>query len=88
MQAFRRIREIAKYSGVVVEEVAPGPNVQSDADVLQWIRDNGSLVYHASATCEWSLPGFEGVGRVLTGARQALWAKPATLRPSLTRKLV
>lgn len=57
VQAFRRIREIAKYSGVVVEEVAPGPNVQSDADVLQWIRDNGSLVYHASATCAMGKAG-------------------------------
>ncbi len=52
VQAFRRIREIADYSGIVLEEVAPGPSVQSDADVLTWIQDNASLIYHASATCE------------------------------------
>lgn len=52
MQAFRRIREIAGHSDVVLEEIAPGPKVQSDADVLRWIQDNASLIYHASATCE------------------------------------
>lgn len=61
VQAFRRIREIAGYSAVVVEEVAPGPKVQSDADVLTWIQDTASTPYHASATCEWSLAVFEDV---------------------------
>ena len=53
MQALRRIREIAEHSGVLLEEVAPGPQVQSDADVLRWIQDNASLIYHASATCKF-----------------------------------
>ena len=60
VQALRRIREIAANSGVVVEEVAPGPKVQSDADLLAWIQENASLIYHASATCKhghcWFLP--------------------------------
>lgn len=51
IQAFRRIRQIAEASGAIVKEVAPGPNVQSDADVLKWIQDNATLIYHASATC-------------------------------------
>lgn len=54
VQAFRRVREIAGQSGIVVEESDPGPNVQSDADVLRWIQENGSLIYHASATCEFA----------------------------------
>ena len=52
VQALRRIREIAANSGVVTEEVAPGPNIQSDKDVLTWIQNNAGLIYHASATCE------------------------------------
>ena len=52
VQAFRRIREFSKYSGVVLEEVEPGPKVQSDAEILKWIQDNATLIYHASATCE------------------------------------
>ena len=55
VQALRRIREIAAKSGVVLEEVAPGPNVQSDKDVLMWIQNNAGLIYHASATCEQTL---------------------------------
>lgn len=61
VQAFRRMREIAGYSGVVVEEVAPGPKVQSDAEILTWIQDTASTPYHASATCESSLAVFEDV---------------------------
>jgi len=51
VQAVRRVREIAAASGVVIEEVAPGPAVQSDAQILKWLQDNASLIYHASATC-------------------------------------
>lgn len=54
IQAFRRVREISSGSGVVLEEVAPGKEVQSDREVLEWIRGNASLIYHASATCEFS----------------------------------
>lgn len=35
----------------MLEEVAPGKKVQSDQDVLEWIRGHANLIYHASATC-------------------------------------
>ena len=37
-----------KFRGV---ELAPGPGVQSDADWLQFARDDGQTIYHASGTC-------------------------------------
>ncbi|MCJ1364957.1 hypothetical protein MMC16_004075 [Acarospora aff. strigata] len=51
VQAFRRAREIAHMSGIVIKEYSPGAAVESDPDIRQWIKENASLTYHASATC-------------------------------------
>jgi choline dehydrogenase len=32
-------------------EESPGPQVQSDADLRQWVRDNVETVYHTAGTC-------------------------------------
>ena len=39
---------LAKY---VVEENVPGPSVQSDDELLDYARQNGATVYHASCSC-------------------------------------
>jgi choline dehydrogenase len=39
---------LAKY---VVAEKVPGPNVQSDDELLDYARANGATVYHASCSC-------------------------------------
>ena len=39
---------LAKY---VVAEKMPGPRVQSDDELLDYARQNGSTVYHASCSC-------------------------------------
>src|SRR5207342_1433368 len=39
---------LAKY---VVAETMPGPSVQSDDELLDYARQNGSTVYHASCSC-------------------------------------
>ena len=39
---------LAKY---VVAENVPGPDVQSDDELLDYARQNGSTVYHASCSC-------------------------------------
>jgi choline dehydrogenase len=39
---------LAKY---VVREKIPGPDVQSDDDLLDYARQNGGTVYHASCSC-------------------------------------
>lgn len=52
VQALRRARDMARLSGIVIAEYAPGAAVQTDADIRRWIRENASLTYHASATCK------------------------------------
>jgi len=39
---------LAKY---VIEENVPGPSVESDDELLDYARQNGSTVYHASCSC-------------------------------------
>ena len=39
---------LAKY---VIAEKMPGPNVQTDDELLDYARQNGSTVYHASCSC-------------------------------------
>src|SRR5438874_11917379 len=43
-----RRAELATY---IIEENLPGPSVQSDDELLDYARSNGSTVYHASCSC-------------------------------------
>lgn len=50
----RAIREIAAQPalrGLIVDELAPGKRLQTDAELLQFYRDNGVTAYHVAGTC-------------------------------------
>ncbi|PTU21756.1 hypothetical protein P175DRAFT_0435924 [Aspergillus ochraceoroseus IBT 24754] len=50
--ALQRIREIAFNSTIVEEEYLPGSNVTTRAEILEWLKDNMSLIYHATSSCK------------------------------------
>lgn len=56
IQLLRRQREawaVLTNAGLTIgEEVLPGPNVTSDADILDFIASSFIEVYHAAATCK------------------------------------
>ena len=56
VQALKRARQMFETPVVqpvlIGEEVAPGKNVASDADLLEWIENNAYQNWHASCTCE------------------------------------
>ena len=52
VQAFHRVREWVAASGIMINEYQPGSQVQSDSDILEWIKNNANLIYHASASCK------------------------------------
>ena len=54
VQAFQRVREWVDASGIAIEEYEPGADVGTDAQIVEWIRDNGSLIYHPTSSCEWT----------------------------------
>ncbi|EAW19762.1 GMC family oxidoreductase [Aspergillus fischeri NRRL 181] len=50
--ALQRIREIAFNSTIVEEEYLPGPNVTTRSEILEWLKNNMSLIYHATSSCK------------------------------------
>ncbi len=53
----RRIGEQAALSPYRGEEVVPGARVQSDADILDFIRQNSQTAYHPIGTCRMGPAG-------------------------------
>ena len=50
-KALRKIFEAAPMRPFIESERDPGPQVQSDADILEYIRNKGSTVFHPTSTC-------------------------------------
>ena len=58
VQGFKRARQVAENTGITVgPEVIPGPQVQSDADILAFVQQTLSPLNHASATCAMGRKG-------------------------------
>lgn len=50
----RRTREVAAqraFDGLRLEEIAPGPDAQSDDEIMAWLRSAASTEYHPCSTC-------------------------------------
>ena len=47
----RRLGRTAPFSGLVLEELAPSPEIESDDDLLDYVRASGTTVYHPCGTC-------------------------------------
>lgn len=52
VQATRRIREWANATGNAIAETIPGPQVQTDAQILDYLRQSSTFIYHAACTCK------------------------------------
>lgn len=59
--AFRRHRDYWRYLSsqniTIGEEVQPGPQVVTDAQILEYISENVAPIWHASATCKMGKRG-------------------------------
>jgi choline dehydrogenase-like flavoprotein len=51
LRFLRRLFAASALAPYMVGERLPGPNVQSDDELLDYARQNGSTVYHASCSC-------------------------------------
>lgn len=55
VQAVKRARSIGSQSSIlpiIVEEVLPGPSVQTDEEILAYVQQNAYQNWHASCTCK------------------------------------
>lgn len=74
--AFKRIRQIASNSSIVLSEFNPGPSVNTDEEILAWLQGNMNLIYHGTSTCrmgpdsdEWAVTDSRARVRGVTGLR-------------------
>lgn len=51
MKLARKIAEIPAMKSYVRREVLPGPGVVSDEDMLEYVREYGSTIFHPTSTC-------------------------------------
>jgi choline dehydrogenase len=51
MHVLRKLGASAPLSRIIEREVSPGPDKQSDADLLQDFRDRASTTFHPTGTC-------------------------------------
>ena len=52
LKAVRRIAQQPALKEWIAEELLPGPKVQADAEWLDFLRGNGSSIYHPAGTCK------------------------------------
>ena len=58
----RRLVHAKALDGIRGEELSPGPEIESDDQILDWIRENAETAYHPIGTCRM---GPEGDGTVV-----------------------
>jgi choline dehydrogenase len=51
LKFLRRLFAMPALAKHIIEENVPGPGVQTDEELLDYARSNGSTVYHASCSC-------------------------------------
>jgi choline dehydrogenase-like flavoprotein len=60
LAGFKRARDFFAAKAIqpvlIGGEHTPGPSVSTDAQILQWIRNNVMTVWHASCTCAMGKP--------------------------------
>lgn len=55
LQAVRRVRQLGDTSAVqsvLYSERVPGQNITTDAQLLEWLKNQALPIYHPSTTCE------------------------------------
>lgn len=52
MRITRRVMTASPMRNIASDEIAPGVNVQSDDELLDWVRKNAETTYHPVGTCK------------------------------------
>ena len=56
--AIRKSREICARDpirSVIIDELAPGVDLDSDAEILEYVRNNASTIFHPVGTCRMGI---------------------------------
>ena len=81
----RQLMAASPLKEVTGEEIAPGASVKSDADLLDWIRNNAETTYHPVGTCKMGSDPMAVVDDQLrVHGLQGLRVADASIMPTLT----
>jgi len=81
----RELMETSPLKDVTGEEIAPGAAIQSDAEMLDWVRNNAETTYHPVGTCKMGSDPMAVVDRELrVHGIESLRVADASIMPTLT----
>jgi choline dehydrogenase len=85
MRIARRIMGAPTMQGIVESEIMPGPNIQSDDEMLDWIKKNAETTYHPVGTCKMGSDPMAVVDdRLRVHGIAGLRVADASIMPTLT----
>ena len=86
--AMRKAREVMNTRAlqtILGKEIAPGEALQSDSEILDWVRNNAETTYHPVGTCKMGQDPMAVVDdRLRVHGIQGLRVADASIMPTLT----
>lgn len=87
VDALKQLRQLVNtppFNAYVAEERAPGPQVQTDDDWLDFCRRTGDTVYHPTSTCRMGIDDASVVDQYLkVRGVDGLWVIDASIMPAV-----
>jgi choline dehydrogenase len=85
MRITRRIMTASPMRGIATDEIAPGVNVETDDELLDWVKKNAETTYHPVGTCKMGSDPMAVVDDQLrVHGMQGLRVADASIMPTLT----
>jgi len=85
MRMARRIMTAPAMQGIATDEIAPGINIQSDDELLDWVKNNAETTYHPVGTCKMGSDAMAVVDDQLrVHGMEGLRVADASIMPTLT----
>jgi choline dehydrogenase len=84
LRLVRRVAETAALRSYIAEERQPGPDAQSDGDLLAYARQTGDTTFHPAGTCRMGSDAQSVVDtRLRVRGIQGLYVADASIMPTL-----
>ncbi len=85
MRITRRIMTAPAMRDIATDEIAPGVTIQSDDELLDWVKQNAETTYHPVGTCKMGSDPMAVVDDQLrVHGMQGLRVADASIMPTLT----
>lgn len=85
MRMTRRIMTAPAMQGIATDEMTPGVNIQSDDELLDWVKHNAETTYHPVGTCKMGRDPMAVVDDQLrVHGMEGLRVADASIMPTLT----